>query len=346
MTPPKLSESDKQEVVRLYRLPEETTATIANRYEVSTTTVSRILRSYLPEEEYEVLMQQKRQIRVQQTVVGDQGLEDGQDLEDDSLIEGVEIDMSSSDTSEVEDFSSTESALSNQRRSKRRSSSLAKQNLADFEDEPPEEPFFGADVPHSSVDDFLVPKASTYAQSPFEEEVSVAEDVFDDEDFFATNDDPDLIDLDEEGEGELEEELDDEDLDGEDELDLEDDLDGEDDDEIKFHSLPVLRAMQVLPLSEATLPKIFYLVVDRMSELITRPLKDFSELGQIPEGEVQARTLPIFDNHRVARRFSRKNQKIVKITDSNLLLKVSNQLRSKGITRLLINGRIYTLNGA
>jgi hypothetical protein len=84
-------------------------------------------------------------------------------------------------------------------------------------------------------------------------------------------------------------------------------------------------------------------VVDRASELITRPLRDFAELGQIPSEEVQAKTLPIFDNHRVARRFSRRMQRVVKVPDSKVITKVSGYLQAKGITRLLIDGQVYSL---
>ncbi len=100
----------------------------------------------------------------------------------------------------------------------------------------------------------------------------------------------------------------------------------------------------VLPLSEATLPQAFYLVVDRAAELITRPLKEFDELGPVPDSETQQRTLPIFDNHRVARRFSARNQRVIKVPDSNLLQKAVSYLQDKGITRLLFDGRVYALD--
>ena len=102
--------------------------------------------------------------------------------------------------------------------------------------------------------------------------------------------------------------------------------------------------VQVLPLSEATLPKTCYLVIDRASELITRPLRDFGDLGQIPTQEVQEKTLPVFDNHRVARRFSTKRDRVIKIPDSKLLQKTRSHLQAKGITRLLVDGQVYSLS--
>jgi transposase-like protein len=101
--------------------------------------------------------------------------------------------------------------------------------------------------------------------------------------------------------------------------------------------------VEVLPIAEAMLPRICYIVVDRMAELVTCPLKDFGNLGQIPASEVQANTLPVFDNHRIARRFSHRAQRIVKVPNGNMFKKASIHLMAKGITRLLVNGRIYAL---
>lgn len=133
-------------------------------------------------------------------------------------------------------------------------------------------------------------------------------------------------------------------------MDLDDeeleDLDEDDSDEELFpvrRPMPSATLVQVLPLSEATLPKTCYLVIDRASELITRPLRDFGDLGQIPTQEVQQKTLPVFDNHRVARRFSTKRDRVIKIPDSRLLQKTRSHLQAKGITRLLVDGQVYSL---
>jgi hypothetical protein len=101
--------------------------------------------------------------------------------------------------------------------------------------------------------------------------------------------------------------------------------------------------LQILPLSAAAFPKTCYLVIDRAAELITRPLKDFAELGKVPPQEIQQRTLPIFESHRIARRFSKRKEKVIKVPDGRLIEKAHAQLEAKGITRLLMDGRIYAL---
>jgi transposase-like protein len=127
-----------------------------------------------------------------------------------------------------------------------------------------------------------------------------------------------------------------------------DDYDGEEDDLEGFSLTEALQLqpetmLEVMPFAQAVLPKICYIVVDRTAELVTRPLKDFGELGQIPADEVHACTLPVFDNHRIARRFSHRTQRIIKVPNGNMLRSACTQLSAKGITRLLINGHIYAL---
>jgi hypothetical protein len=138
-----------------------------------------------------------------------------------------------------------------------------------------------------------------------------------------------------------------EDLD--DALDLDDDDDEEEDDWQEeeeasfFPSLSGSGDLTVLPLSAAVFPTTCYLVVDRTAELIVRPLKEFTHLGKIPPEETQQKTLPIFDNHRVARRFSNRTQRVIKVPNSNVLRKASSHLKAKGITRIFLDGRVYSL---
>jgi hypothetical protein len=149
----------------------------------------------------------------------------------------------------------------------------------------------------------------------------------------------------------------DEDLLDDEDDDFSDDLDDEDDDEDfsdgdELSEGDVLEPLhfsredlvQIYPFSDAELPRTCYLVIDRSAELITRPLQEFGELGDLPSAELSENTLPVFDNHRVAKRFAnRRTQRIVKIPDSRILRKTTPYLQSKGITRLLIDGQVYSL---
>lgn len=295
MSPKKLTEDTKQEILKLYRETEETTSTLAERYGVSSSTISRFLKSFLSESEYEDLIQQKRLARTPK-----RGTESS--YEPLPLEEIVE-----------EPFVAIELPAVKEKKEKK--------------------------VREKAVEKVLIEKPIKQIELP----LSIKEEVFEE------------IEEDDEDEEEdvspmevmvLEELL------GEDLSDLEDDEDDDEDDdwdddeeEIRFpQTLSTTAQLKILPLSSASFPKTCYLVIDRSSELITRPLKDFADLGKVPNDENQRRTLPVFDSHRVAKRFSRRRERVIKVPDAQVIAKTHNYLEAKGITRILLDGRIYSVS--
>lgn len=314
MTPTKLSDSDKHEILRLYRQSDENTITLAKRYGVSSSTVRRILQNGLSEEEYETLVQQKQKRSPHSSG---------------SIAESPEPtdEETAINTSEpVPTYPAVPQATPNSKLIRKRSAVASEPSPSILGGET-RQPGSGA-LEAEGVD--LL--EDDYEGRTGNLEEILGEDLLDREEDFSDFDD---------------DEEDDEDL---------DDFDGEDleDDDLLFQDSRPIRPglslqlrpktiVQVLPLSEASLPRICYLVVDRAAELITRPLKAFGELGQIPAEEIGEKTLPVFDNHRVARRFSTRNQRVCKVPDGRLLQKTAPYLQAKGITRLLIDGQVYSL---
>lgn len=332
----KLTESDKQEILKLYRESAETTSTLADRYGVSNSTISRLLKSTLPEDEYEYLVSLKRAAR---TPEGRAQV----NYENIPQFSGQQLEIEDQDQPQVtpevprpkppvvvEEPITTTKEEENEsypviRRVKRRSSAVTppipvvkppSQPVAEqLELLAPQQPE-ATNIQSTSIEDSH-PQANAIAHMFGEELLDESED--------------DLEDLD--------------DLDEDDDEYLDDDED--------YEVAPRLSRprsgeglVRVLPLSAASLPKTCYLVIDRSSELITRPLKDFGDLGQIPNLETQQRTLPIFDNHRVAKRFSTKRDRVIKVPDSKMLHKARYHLQAKGITRLLIDGQVYSLSSS
>jgi len=316
MTPRKLSQADKATIIELYRQPGETTSTLANRYGVSSSTISRLLKTHYSETDYEALIQKKRQFR---------SSHEGWNMEPDAAINqadanppeaGVQLSIPATD----------ELPPPIERRSRRRScaptSSLPAEQapLSGVSEQPTV-----LDLDINTVEPVL--KATELALEINKGVGSLLEDEF----------------LDQE---ELDEEdLEDDDFDAGEEF--EDDLE---EDGLEAGTLLVTSVLQgkpwveVLPFAQAPLPKTCYLVVDRAAELIARPLKDFGDLGQIPAEEIQEKTLPVFDNHRVAKRFSNPRiHRIIKLPDGKMLERTTMHLQEKGITRLLIDGQVYSL---
>lgn len=317
----KLTDADKQAILELYRQPGETTSTLAERYGVSNSTISRVLKQHLPEEEYGRLIQQKRSGAKSDTVPAP-------DAPSPPPTPTPKVKPEASDLPEVVEASQpTEAAPSPEESEKPKPK--------------PAPPIRRRDQPSSEVSSLEV---SGNGSAQAAQNGATSSDDADDD-----NDNGDLTALawDDDGE-ETAANLDGDDY-GDDDLDDdEDDLDDWDDDddddgEDPAPTLPRHEQLEILPFSDASFQRTYYLVVDRLSELITCPLRDFSDLGRIPEEEEQSRTLPVFNNHRVARRFSRRNQRVVKVPDGNVIRKTQPYLQAKGITRLLLDGQVYAL---
>ena len=328
----KLTDSDKQEILKLYRETAETTSTLAERYGVSNSTISRLLKSTLPEEDYEYLVSLKRaartpegraQVSYDHLPLLSQQPTKTPETADKTPSEPAKVEQEQpilKDNSQSQELPSPTPVI---RRVKTRSSATT---------EKPEPPIIREVVKEA---DTIKPsptpspaKVSGIPKQVLEDEtpdIQIMEDMFDDD---LLNDSDDLDDLD-------------------DLYDDEEDFE-EEDNEVSTPLFSTRRTgetpIQVLPLSVAHLPKTCYLVIDRSAELITRPLQDFGDLGLIPTIETQQKTLPVFDNHRVAKRFSTKRDRVIKVPDSRMLHKASSHLQAKGITRLLIDGQVYSLS--
>ncbi|TVQ58797.1 MAG: transposase [Spirulina sp. DLM2.Bin59] len=302
MSPRKLTESDKQEILTLYQTPHETTSTLAERFSVSSSTISRFLKSRLNEQEYEHLIQQKRLSRTPNGAA-----------------------------TVLQQYAHPEEPPAPSTTPKPQKRRIAEPD-AELPTPAIPEPFVAEDPEPVVEDQTLRPKkarriittglkASVVPEDEHEPEAVI-------EDLLADNLNP-LGDEDDE-------------FDDDGDWDDEEDDDEEDDEELAPQASPT--EVEVLPLSRATLPRTCYLVIDRMAELITRPLHEFGDLGSIPSDETGQRTLPIFDNHRVARRFSQqRSHRVIKVPDSKLFEKTRVYLQAKGITRILLDGQIYSL---
>jgi transposase-like protein len=381
MSPKKITDSEKLEIVNLYRQSGETTSSIASRYGVSNSTINRLLKSSIPEDEYEAIVQQKRS----QKSVAEENDEEvtATSPEQPPAAPTEEIHYGTtagsslrrkrqsanptapvpSETESVEETSAVSSASvtpvaaksedlaeAHTRRVRRRSSALVgavedtpRSRLESIDTSTPTEQSISPDVapfadggetplPTKYYPSTPAPITSFTSMSALEEEEEEDEE---EEDVSALA-------------AMFGEEIDDGDID--DEEDDDEDWEEESTDDLTSGNGDrfVQRdrsQIQVLPLSEAILPRTCYVVIDKFAELIARPLKDFADLGQIPGEEIQQRTLPIFDNHRIAKRFSNhRTQRVIKVPDTRIFHKTTHHLRSKGITRLLVDGRVYSLN--
>jgi len=104
--------------------------------------------------------------------------------------------------------------------------------------------------------------------------------------------------------------------------------------------------VQCRALSDARLPASAYLLVDRTVELQPLALSECPELGPLPQQEAERRALMLFVNPRQAKRHCGRSQRVIKLPDVSLLERTAPYLLAQGISRVVIEGGVYSLPGS
>ena len=97
------------------------------------------------------------------------------------------------------------------------------------------------------------------------------------------------------------------------------------------------------PLSEANFPDVLYMVVDKNIELEPKLLKDFPEWRFLSEDDLNRTTIQVFSDQKLAKQLCSKNQKLIKVTNTNVFLIASENLKSKGISRIIFGDSLLAL---
>jgi len=133
-----------------------------------------------------------------------------------------------------------------------------------------------------------------------------------------------------------------------DDSDSEDDGEAEDDIFTPVAVLPLATnhdPVAVQPLTACDFPDSLYMLVDKTVELQARPLREFTELGQLPPDEEELQALQLFANPRQAKRHCGRTQRVIKMPDPEVFRRRASYLQVKGITRLVVEGNLYALPG-
>ena len=132
-----------------------------------------------------------------------------------------------------------------------------------------------------------------------------------------------------------------------------DDADGDSDDFVEqFVAVPIalvghsFQPVLCQPLGDAALPASVYMLVDKAVELQAKPLSDFPELGQLPAEEEGRQALMVFANPRQAKRHCGRTQRVIKVPDTRILERTAPYLVAQGITRVVMEGSLYSLPGS
>ncbi|EEE40202.1 hypothetical protein [Prochlorococcus marinus] len=103
------------------------------------------------------------------------------------------------------------------------------------------------------------------------------------------------------------------------------------------------KELSSVPLSEVAFPRIVYMVVDKKIELEIKLLKDFPEWQFLPQDDLNRKTIEIFFDLNLAKRSCIKEQKVLKVPNTDVFRIASPVLIAKGISRIVCAENLIAL---
>ena len=118
-----------------------------------------------------------------------------------------------------------------------------------------------------------------------------------------------------------------------------------------FEILPLLNEVDLeqqkdltsVPIADVNLPKIVYMIVDKKIELEIKLLKDYPEWDFLSNDDLNRKTIEIFIDLKIAKRQCNKEQKVIKVPNTDVFKMVAPILLSRGISRIVSNDKLIAL---
>ena len=103
------------------------------------------------------------------------------------------------------------------------------------------------------------------------------------------------------------------------------------------------KELSSVPISEITFPKVVYMIVDKKIELEIKLLKDFPEWQFLPQDDLSRKVIEIFFDLNLAKRSCNKEQKVLKVPNTDVFRIASPLLIAKGISRIVCAENLIAL---
>ena len=98
-----------------------------------------------------------------------------------------------------------------------------------------------------------------------------------------------------------------------------------------------------IPISQVDLPNVVYMIVDKKIELEVKFLKDYPLWQFLSDDELKRKTIEIYFDLKLAKRFCNKEQKLIKIPNTDVFKIAAPFLLSRGITRIVSPEKLIAL---
>ena len=85
------------------------------------------------------------------------------------------------------------------------------------------------------------------------------------------------------------------------------------------------------------------MIVNKNIELEIKLLKDYPEWDFLPSSDLNRKTIEIYNDIKVAKRFCNKEQKVIKVPNTDVFRIVAPTLLSRGISRIICSEQLIAL---
>ena len=85
------------------------------------------------------------------------------------------------------------------------------------------------------------------------------------------------------------------------------------------------------------------MIVNKNIELEIKLLKDYPEWNFLPNSDLNRKTIEIYNDIKVAKRFCNKEQKVIKVPNTDVFRIVAPTLISRGISRIIYSEQLIAL---
>ena len=97
------------------------------------------------------------------------------------------------------------------------------------------------------------------------------------------------------------------------------------------------------PIDTFNFPKLAYMIVDKKIELEVKILKEYSEWQFLPQIDLNRKTIKIYFDLKNAKQNCNKDQKVIKVPNTNVFKIVKPILLDRGISRILTDDELIAL---
>ena len=98
-----------------------------------------------------------------------------------------------------------------------------------------------------------------------------------------------------------------------------------------------------IPLDNVVFPNIVYMIVDKHIELEIKFLKDYPEWDFLSQEELNRKTIEVHLDLKATKKLCKKDEKVIKVPNTNVFKIVAPILNSRGISRMIFNKQLIVL---